>query len=80
MGRLRTNKTRGCLSRTTMLAMVFKLCQSAAQRGQRSRAAPYLPEIIRSVRFKDSIRVDQEAACVRYTQLLTGRQKVVPVL
>ena len=33
--RLRTNKTRGCLSRTTMLAMVFKLWQSAAKRWHR---------------------------------------------
>ena len=30
--RLRTDKTRGCLSRVTMLAMVFKLYQSAAKR------------------------------------------------
>ena len=33
--RLRTNKTRGCLSRTTMLAMVCKLWQSAAKRWHR---------------------------------------------
>ena len=30
--RLRTAKTRGCLSRQTMLTMVFKLCQSAEKR------------------------------------------------
>ena len=30
--RARTDKTRGCLSRVTMLAMVFKLYQSAAKR------------------------------------------------
>ena len=30
--RLRTAKTRGCLSREAMLSMVFKLCQSAEKR------------------------------------------------
>lgn len=33
--RARTDKTRGCLSRVTMLAMVFKLYQSAAKRWHR---------------------------------------------
>jgi transposase-like protein len=38
----RPDKTRGCLSRVTMLAMVFKLYQSAAKRWHRLRAAHYL--------------------------------------
>ena len=33
--RLRTIKTKGCLSRTTALTMVFKLCQSAARKWRR---------------------------------------------
>ena len=60
--RLRTNKTRGCLSRTTMLAMVFKLWQSAAKRWHRLRAAHYLPEVMSGIAFKDGIRVAQDAA------------------
>jgi putative transposase len=60
--RLRTNKTRGCLSRTTMLAMVFKLWQSAAKRWHRLRAAHYLPEVMNGMAFKDGIRVEQDAA------------------
>jgi transposase-like protein len=60
--RLRTNKTRGCLSRTTMLAMVFKLWQSAAKRWHRLRAAHYLPEVMHGMAFKDGIRVAQDAA------------------
>ena len=35
--RLRTIKTKGCLSRTTALTMVFKLCQSAARKWAASR-------------------------------------------
>jgi putative transposase len=60
--RLRTNKTRGCLSRITMLAMVYKLWQSAAKRWHRLRAAHYLPEVMNGMVCKDGIRVVQDAA------------------
>jgi putative transposase len=60
--RARTAKTRGCLSRVTMLAMVFKLYQSAAKRWHRLRAAHYLPEVMQGMAFKDGLRVAQDAA------------------
>ena len=60
--RLRPDKTRGCLSRVTMLAMVFKLYQSAAKRWHRLRAAHYLTEVMNGTAFKDGIRVEQDAA------------------
>jgi putative transposase len=61
-GRARTDKTRGCLSRMTMLAMVFKLYQSAAKRWHRLRAAHYLPEVMHGIVFKDGLRIEQDAA------------------
>lgn len=60
--RARTDKTRGCLSRVTMLAMVFKLYQSAAKRWHRLRAAHYLPEVMHGIVFNDGLRVEQDAA------------------
>jgi putative transposase len=60
--RARTDKARGCLSRVTMLAMVFKLYQSAAKRWHRLRAAHYLPEVMHGIVFKDGLRVEQDAA------------------
>lgn len=60
--RLRTDKTRGCLSRVTMLAMVFKLYQSAAKRWHRLRAAHYWTEVMQGMGFKDGLRVEQDAA------------------
>jgi hypothetical protein len=45
-----------------MLAMVFQLCQSAAQRWHRLRAAHYLPEVMNGMTFKDGLRVEQDAA------------------
>jgi transposase-like protein len=60
--RARTDKTRGCLSRVTMLAMVFKLYQSAAKRWHRLRAAHLLTEVMQGMAFKDGLRVEPDAA------------------
>jgi len=53
--RLRTVKTRGCVSRDAILAMVYKLGESAAKRWQRLRGYRRLPELIQGVRFRDGI-------------------------
>jgi putative transposase len=53
--RLRTVKTRGCVSRDTILAMVYKLGQSAEKRWQRLRGYRRLPEVVQGVRFRDGI-------------------------
>jgi len=60
--RLRTARTRGCLSRQTMLTMVFKLCQSAEKRWHRLRGYKLLADVIRGVKFVDGIREDRIAA------------------
>ncbi len=43
--RLRTTKTKGCLSRKTALTMVFKLCQSASKKWRRLDGSHHLAEI-----------------------------------
>jgi putative transposase len=53
--RLRTGKTRGCLSRKTGLTMVFKLMLSAQKRWTRLRGNNRVAEVIRGVNFKDGI-------------------------
>ena len=60
--RLRTAKTRGCLSRQTMLTMVFKLCQSAEKRWRRLQGYKLLADVIHGVKFIDGIREDRIAA------------------
>ena len=60
--RLRTTKTKSCGSRTTTLAMAFKLMQSAQKRWQRLRGYNLLADVIEDVIFKDGIKVEQEAA------------------
>ena len=57
--RLRTKKTRGCGSRDTTLAMVFKLMQSAEKRWIKIRGFQLLNLIINNVKFKDGERVNE---------------------
>ena len=56
--RLRTNKTRGCVSRQTILSMVFQLGQSASKRWRRLRGFKHLADVIRGVKFENGVRVD----------------------
>jgi len=51
--RLRTVKTRGCVARHTILAMVYKLGMSAEKKWRKLRGFNLLAEVIRGVRFKD---------------------------
>ena len=51
--RLRTDKTKGCLSRQTALAMVFKLAQSAERHWRRLDGSGRLAQVIEGVRFRD---------------------------
>ena len=56
--RLRTDKTRNCVSRQSILSLVFKLVQSAEQRWLRIRGFRRLAEVIEGVNFQDGVRVD----------------------
>lgn len=55
--RLRTDKTRNCVSTKTILAMVFKLFKSAEKRWYKLRGAPLLAEVITGINFKDGEKV-----------------------
>ena len=64
--RLRTDKTKGCLSRQTALAMVFKLAKSAERHWRRLDGSERLAQVIDGVHFRDGEPVqeaeDQAAA------------------
>ena len=60
--RNRTRKTKGCLSRKTALAMVFKLMMSAKKKWRKLSGTNSLPEVIQGVEFKDGIKQLQSAA------------------
>src|SRR5699024_1057801 len=53
--RLRTAKTRGCVSRDTILGLTFKLGQSAAQRWRRLRGYKWLERLEAGAKFIDGM-------------------------
>ncbi len=53
--RLRTAKTRGCLSRTTALTMVFQLCRCAQKSWRKLDGYEQLGKLIEGVRFIDGV-------------------------
>lgn len=66
--RHRTDRAKGCVTRDTMLAMIFKLGMSAEKRWRRIRGFDYIAKVITGVRFKDGVEVQtptdqQDAAC-----------------
>jgi transposase-like protein len=62
--RHRTYKSKNCFSRTTILTMVFKLCESAQERWIKLRGFNYLAEVIRGVKFINGVREDLEKKSV----------------
>lgn len=60
--RLRTAKTRGCLSPNTALTMVFKLALCAQSPWRRLNGSELLTDVVGGVRFKDGVRAQHEPA------------------
>lgn len=58
--RLRTAKTRGCVSRESILAMVFMLVKSAERHWRKLNGIPRLAQVIEGIVFKDGVREDVE--------------------
>ena len=54
--RLRTARTRGCVSRTTLLTMVYKLGLCAEKNWRRLRGFKHLADVIENVTFIDGVR------------------------
>ncbi len=60
--RLRTHRTKGCLSRKTALTMVFKLCQSASKTWRKLDGSNQLADVIDGVKFLNGERQERAAA------------------
>lgn len=59
--RLRTAKTRGCVSRTSILSMVFKLAKSAESRWLRLRGTEQITKLLHGVQFKNGVETKKES-------------------
>lgn len=60
--RLRTDKTRGCVSQSSILSLVFKLVQSAQHRWLRIQKFDRLTQIIEGVKFTNGVKVEALSA------------------
>ena len=60
--RLRTAKTKNCLSRQTVMTMVFRLCQSAEGKWRRLNGSKLLAEVIQGVNFVNGVKQERMAA------------------
>ncbi|MGH8454245.1 MAG: IS256 family transposase [Nevskiales bacterium] len=58
--RHRTDRTKGCVSRDTMLALIFKLGLEAEKSWRRIRGFDQLAKVITGVRFRDGVEVKEE--------------------
>lgn len=58
--RLRTAKTRGCVSRASILSMVFKLAKSAEQRWLLLRGSELITRVIAGIHFKNGVITETE--------------------
>ena len=58
--RHRTVKTRGCVSRESMLSMVFKLAVVAEQRWRRLKGAGRVGEVLRGLVFRDGVNEEEQ--------------------
>jgi putative transposase len=58
--RHRTDQAKGCVTRDTMLTMIYKLGMCAEKRWLRIRGFDYLAKVTAGVKFKDGIEVEQE--------------------
>jgi len=56
--RHRADQAKGCVSRNTMLAMLYKLGMSAEKRWRRIRGFHYLAKVIEGVKFRDGVEVE----------------------
>jgi transposase-like protein len=59
--RHRTKKSKGCFSRQTILAMVFKLCGSAERRWRRIAGFKRLDDVIEGIKFVNGIPVNEKS-------------------
>ena len=58
--RLRTHKTRNCVSRESIFAMVFKLVQGAEKRWQRLHGFALMADVIEGVVFENGIKKEEK--------------------
>jgi putative transposase len=66
--RHRTTRTKNCVSRNTLLGLVFQLALAAERSWLRLRGFDRLPDVVKGIKFQDGIAVLDEANDSEYKQ------------
>ena len=61
--RLRTHKTKGCLSRKTALAMVYKIAKTAEKTWRQLNGSEQLGKLIEGIKFSDGEPIQDTEEC-----------------
>lgn len=70
--RHRTTRTKNCVSRNTLLGLVFQLALTAEKGWRKIRGFKRLPEVIEGIRFQDGIAVIMEPKQTEDTQQMAA--------
>ncbi|QCW82876.1 hypothetical protein EQU24_11945 [Methylotuvimicrobium buryatense] len=70
--RHRTTRTKNCVSRNTLLGLVFQLALTAEKSWRKIRGFKRLPEVIEGIRFQDGIAVIMEPKQTEDTQQMAA--------
>jgi len=70
--RHRTTRTKNCVSRNTLLGLVFQLTLAAEKDWRRIRGFKQLPDVIKGVRFQDGIAIITESEKTEESQQMTA--------
>jgi len=70
--RHRTTRTKNCVSRNTLLGLVFQLALTAEKSWRRIRGFKQLPEVVNGVRFQDGVAVIRESEITEEIQQIAA--------
>jgi putative transposase len=70
--RHRTTRTKNCVSRNTLLGLVFQLTLAAEKDWRRIRGFKQLPDVIKGVRFQDGIAIITESEKTEESQQMAA--------
>ncbi|OAH98352.1 hypothetical protein A1332_20375 [Methylomonas methanica] len=70
--RHRTTRTKNCVSRNTLLGLVFQLALTAEKSWRKIRGFKRLPDVIEGIRFQDGIAIKTEPEKTEETQQMAA--------
>ena len=78
--RHRSSRSKGCVTRQTILSMIYKMERCAEKSWRRLRGFRYLAKVIEGVQFNDGIELIEDSRAAASTSRHTPELTIAPVL